>query len=94
MSLYNNPSYQSANSQYAVGGSLSLAISSVQEANTNWNNAKDFGLSTGNHWSLPNGTFNQGTTQITKADTHIRYEPDHGHCHGVTKDGVKYTYTN
>lgn len=95
-------SYAGPNTQYAVGGAIGLAFSAKAEANATWQAAKDFGLATGNHSVLPNGTHVVGPTinnhsagsqmTIIKSDTCIRYEPESGYCSGITSDGKRYTY--
>jgi hypothetical protein len=90
---YGSASNQSPNAQYGFGGAVGLAFSSIADTNRNWNSARDNAFTTGNHWGLPNGTHKTGNTTIIKADTHIRYESsEHSLCHGITKDGIPYTY--
>ena len=90
---YGSASNQTPNVQYAVGTSIGLAFDAIADANRNWNNARDYGLASGNHWSLPNGSHTHGYTTIIKSDNCIRYESEDGYCSGVTKDGVRYSYT-
>lgn len=87
---YGSASNQTSNAQYAIGGAIGMAFTEI--GNANWNAAKDYGLSSGNHWVLPNGTHMLGDTKIIKSDSCIRYEPEHGLCSGVTKDGIPYSY--
>ena len=43
-------------------------INARSDANDNWNKSRDYGLSSGNHWSLPNGNHHMGNTTITRGD--------------------------
>jgi hypothetical protein len=90
---YGSASNQSLDAQYGIGGAFFGAIGAIQEANQNWNNAYNYGMSSGNHWALPNGTHHYGDGKLIKSDSCIRYEPSNGFCSGVTKDGHPYSYT-
>jgi hypothetical protein len=74
----------SASGGFAIG----LAISSISQANQNYNNAASGALSSGNYNNLPNGTFKVGDTTIIKGNGYYRVEPAHGHCTVVGNGGM------
>lgn len=80
------------------GSSIFMAFSEINKANTNWMNARDNALLSGNHWNLPEGTHyvndvgvpkglhKPGGVEIHKGDGYIRYTQPNG-CYSVISNG-------
>jgi hypothetical protein len=91
------------NAQYGVGSAIGLAFSAVAEANHNKQVAIDTGLASGNHFSLPPGSYHVGaynTTdgaaggmKIVKGNGYVRYEYPDGRFTVVGADGSRSSGT-
>jgi hypothetical protein len=92
-------SFSGPNVQYGVGSAIGLAFDAIAEANRNKEIAINTGLSSGNHFSLPQGTYHVGATRstegveggvkITKGNGYVRYNYPNGHFTVVGSDGSK-----
>jgi hypothetical protein len=96
-----SPTYAGANVDHAVGSAVSLAFSSISEANHNKQTAINTAIRTGNASLLPIGSYSLGgnvTTEgyspackVIRGDGYVRYEYPSGTYVVKTDDGFTDT---